>query len=147
MGSRACQGLGQMAFREWREEDAVKLLRHALKLRGGELLEQSRPSRTFETDDEERDSIHDLNLLETFTHALLRTNALGEVAPLVQRYREAATAESRRRGLNGQPSTLDPQPSTLNPQPSTLNPQPSTLNPQPSTLNPQAQVPCATMSF
>ena len=94
--SRACQGLGQMAFREWREEDAVELLRHALKLRGGMAL------LTRATIDDERDSIHDLNLLETFIHALLRTNALKEVAPLIQRYREAAKAESRRRGLNGQ---------------------------------------------
>ena len=76
---RAYQGLGGMAP----PEEAVKLFRHAMSLA------------TFVAG---QDNTWYLNLLESLLHELFRTNAIEEAAPLVQRYREAAAAESLRKG-------------------------------------------------
>jgi hypothetical protein len=81
---RACQGLGQRAVLQGQYQDAVQLLRDALKISRKCLKDLDGP--WF------------LNLLESFTYALFKTTAIEEVAPLVQLYREAANAESRKTG-------------------------------------------------
>ena len=81
---RACQGLGQRKMLQGRYRDGVELLRDALNISRKCLKELDGP--WF------------LNLLESLTYALFRTTAIEEVAPLVQLYREAANAESRKKG-------------------------------------------------
>ncbi|KAJ1479958.1 hypothetical protein T484DRAFT_1812368, partial [Baffinella frigidus] len=77
---RACEGIGQLAMLQGRHEEGVEMLRHALA---------AAPL------NEEDDSHFELRVLEKFIDALFVTNAFDEVEPLVERYREAASAESR----------------------------------------------------
>jgi len=81
---RSCLGIGKLAMQEGRNEEGVELLRNALA--AAPLCEHDVGT-------------HEVNVLHAFTNALFVTRALDEVEPLVSRYREAAKAESQRRGF------------------------------------------------
>jgi hypothetical protein len=80
----ACMGLGRAAMEEGRHEEGVALLRNALV--AAELSELDDPSYVLEA-------------LDSLIDALFRARAFDEVEPLVLRYREAAKAQSGRRGF------------------------------------------------
>ena len=82
--SKACMGLGEAAMDEGRHEEGVALLRNALV--AAELNELDDPA--FE-----------LNSLRSLIQALFKTNSIDEVEPLVLRYREAAKAQSAKKGV------------------------------------------------
>ncbi|KAJ1483455.1 hypothetical protein T484DRAFT_1949889 [Baffinella frigidus] len=79
----SCLGLGKSAWAEGRVEEGMALLRKALV--AVPLCEGD--ATTME-----------LKVLHVFTIALLESHAIDEVEPLVARYREAAKAESEKRG-------------------------------------------------
>jgi len=81
---KACRGLGYGAMLEGRHEEGVDLLRNALA------------ASSLREDEDDRDM--ELKVLAQFTEALFLTHGIDEVDPLVLRYREAATAESRNIG-------------------------------------------------
>ena len=80
----ACLGLGIRAIEEGRHEEGLDLLRNALA--ASSLRE------------DEDDNIMELQVLAQLTEALFPTRGIDEVEPLVLRYREAAMAESQKRG-------------------------------------------------
>jgi len=79
---RACLGLGWLKTDEGRDEEAVELLQNALA--------------AAKLSEAEQGDTEELRVLPSLLDALLNTNALEEVEPLVKRYREAGEAESRR---------------------------------------------------
>jgi len=81
--SKACMGLGWAAMEEGRHEEGVALLRNALV--AAELNELDNPK-------------YELDALTSLTDALLLTNSIDEVEPLVLRFREVAKAESEKEG-------------------------------------------------
>ena len=82
----ACQGLGQLSIAEGRTEEGVELLRHALAAANLE----------FSGEDGFRS---ELLVLHFLSDVLFKTNAIDEIEALVPRYRKAARADARRRGL------------------------------------------------
>ena len=78
---KACTGLGGVAIHEGRHEEGLELLRNALVAFGLE-------------DDEESE----LSAMNYLIDALFTTDGFEEVDTLLPRFREAATASSRRRG-------------------------------------------------
>jgi hypothetical protein len=82
--SAACMGLGRAATEEGRHEEGLALLRNALV--AAELNELDDPS--FE-----------LHALESLIDALLKSNSIDEVEPLVLRLREVAKAEPEKEGV------------------------------------------------
>ena len=87
---QACEGLGQLAMMEGRDEEAVLLLRNALVAAP---LSEGVGSSTFSCTD-----FFELQALEPLCEALLKTGKLDELEPLVLRFREAGAARSR---ING----------------------------------------------
>ena len=82
--SKACMGLGRAAIEEGRHDEGVALLRNALV--AAELNELDEP--TFE-----------LEALKSLIHALLTMKSIDEAELLVLRYREAAKAQSEKKGV------------------------------------------------
>ena len=82
--SSACLGLGKLAIKQGRGEEGLDLMRNAHV--AGRLTENDGSS-------EEGQAL--LALID----ALFETDAIDEVEPLVERYREVATAWSRRKGV------------------------------------------------
>jgi len=80
---RACKGLGQLAMKEGRCQDAVDLLQNALA--AVPLIEVE-------------DSTRQLDILELLIDALYLTDAIDDVEPLVPRFRKAAKEEARKTG-------------------------------------------------
>jgi hypothetical protein len=80
---RACLGLASLAMFEERHEEALELYRNALA---------AAPLNEEDTTSYERTALNHL------TRALVVTHGLDELEPLVPRYRDAAKAETRRRG-------------------------------------------------
>ena len=78
----ACLGLGKLAMAEGREQEGVELMRNALVC-----VPLCEAGATLE-----------LEVLLLFTTALLHTHANDEAEPLVARYREAAQADSDKKG-------------------------------------------------
>mmetsp|Transcript_38217 Transcript_38217/g.90272 ORF Transcript_38217/g.90272 Transcript_38217/m.90272 type:complete len:257 (+) Transcript_38217:224-994(+) len=79
----ACLGLGGLAILDGRHEEGLELLRNAVA--AAPLYEGN-------------ESSHLLNASRRLIEALFTTNAIDELEPLVPRYRDAAKAETRRRG-------------------------------------------------
>ena len=82
--SRACLGLGQQAIMEGRSEEGQDLLRNAFAA-----------ARLTENEGSSRDELYALSAL---INELFSFDEIDEVEPLVESYREAAKAESRRLG-------------------------------------------------
>jgi hypothetical protein len=82
--SKACVGLGQAVIDAGRHEEGLALLRNALV--AAELNELDDPK-------------HELTALMVLMYALFKTNSIDEVEPLVLRYREAAKAQSEKKGV------------------------------------------------
>ena len=80
----ACIGLGKAAMTEGRHEEGLALLRNALV--AAELNELDDPA-------------YELEALNSLIYALFRARAFDEVEPLVLRHREAAKAQSKRKGF------------------------------------------------
>ena len=76
---RSCLGLGELATKQGRTEEAVELLRNAL---------------VCVPLCEEEDTTVELNVLHIFTNVLFRTHAIDEVEPLVLRFQKAAKVDS-----------------------------------------------------
>ena len=81
--SKACKGLGMVAFAEGRHEEGLALLRNALV--AAELNELDDPT-------------YEISVLHDLVGGLFHTHAIDEVEPMVQRYREATKAQSDKKG-------------------------------------------------
>ena len=82
---QACIGLGSIAMGDGRHEEGVELLQNALAASRLQLTELD-------------DDTFEMGALEALISALFKTNAMDDVQPLVERYREAAKKQSEREG-------------------------------------------------
>ena len=84
--SDACLGLGRLALSEGRHEEGMELLRNAV---------------AAASLNESDDTTYERNAFHHLIEALIDSNEIDELEPLVARYREAALAESRKEGSLG----------------------------------------------
>jgi hypothetical protein len=82
--SKACQGLGYLAWEQGRREEGLDLLRNAMEA-----------ARLSENEDINRD---EFVAMDALIDALFKSDLIDEVEPLVDRYRELAKAESAKMG-------------------------------------------------